>query len=288
MIVKQLDRSDSTATLNPPPAYTEVSLDQQVPDPLQAVTEETGSVHPATSSTGPSSFPVSPSNTSSEVETASFVSRPSGSTDEASSSVTLSHCGPCTYTFAQTGTNIMTIIPQTEGLDIETNPVYYVSWKEDFFMPGNFITTVRRGEGEESHFVGEFNLKAIQKGASVRMGSHEDKWLDKILTVRSSPKRYRWQYDETSPLLSWVQDRSGNRTCTWEHSNSKEPKDVVATYTPPQYNTQVPGSQVAKLEIKPSGQASEVCDHIVLSSVLIERRRVAELYGRLLGNSCKD
>lgn len=48
----------------------------------------------------------------------------------------------------------MVLVPQSSYRD--TRPIYHISWQEDYFLPGNFITTIRRGGSENGQFVAEF------------------------------------------------------------------------------------------------------------------------------------
>ena len=59
-----------------------------------------------------------------------------------------------TYMFSPSGTNTMLLIPSSSHRD--TRPIYHISWREDYFMPGNMITTVRRGGSERGQFVAEY------------------------------------------------------------------------------------------------------------------------------------
>ena len=53
--------------------------------------------------------------------------------------------------FSQTGNNTILLTPPASNK--ESEPIYHISWTEDYFLLGNLITTVRRGGTAEGQLV---------------------------------------------------------------------------------------------------------------------------------------
>lgn len=61
---------------------------------------------------------------------------------------------PVTYHFSQVTDNTMLLIPSQESSS--SRPVYHISWREDYFISGSMITTLRRGGTGDGQYVGMF------------------------------------------------------------------------------------------------------------------------------------
>ena len=58
------------------------------------------------------------------------------------------------YTFLPSGTHSMVLIPSVEAEEV--TPLYHISWREDFWSRGDFVTTIRKGDSEDGPLVGQF------------------------------------------------------------------------------------------------------------------------------------
>lgn len=61
---------------------------------------------------------------------------------------------PVTYQFSQIGSNTILLTPSRDAQD--QRPLYHISWYEDYFVPYNWITTIRRGGASDGQYVGMF------------------------------------------------------------------------------------------------------------------------------------
>lgn len=52
--------------------------------------------------------------------------------------------------------------------------------------------------------------------------------------------------------------------------------EVIARFAAPGYNTRNLSTQVAKLEIRPGAQFADICNHVMVSALIMERQRIVE------------
>lgn len=64
---------------------------------------------------------------------------------------------PIRYTFSSTGRRSMILVPIAAT---NAQPLYHISWRDDFWILDSIITTVRRGGSEDGRLVGEFGYIA--------------------------------------------------------------------------------------------------------------------------------
>ncbi|KAI0795409.1 hypothetical protein C8Q75DRAFT_448615 [Abortiporus biennis] len=175
---------------------------------------------------------------------------------------------PVLYTFSSISMNAMILVPPATHPD--TSPVYHISWREDYFRPGSFITTIRRGGNENGRYVGEFDLRNNTRVGSVRIGNVE-KWVDDVAVVTSKSRgSTTWKF--SSNQLFW--DR-GRRMAPTNHRFCRlhpESNEWIAQFIPPNPLLRNLDAQICKLEVSPLGLKH--FDEIILSSLLMERQKV--------------
>ena len=67
---------------------------------------------------------------------------------------TLRRAEPIKYTLSSLGPYSMLLVPSADAA--ATRPLCHVSWREDFWSPGDLVTLVREGGSQEGQLVGEF------------------------------------------------------------------------------------------------------------------------------------
>lgn len=69
--------------------------------------------------------------------------------------------GPVVYTFSpitSLGSSIVALVPSASP---DERPTYYISTTMNVFMPMSYITTVYKGEGDNSEKIGDFEFVSI-------------------------------------------------------------------------------------------------------------------------------
>ncbi|KAH8097035.1 hypothetical protein BXZ70DRAFT_944003 [Cristinia sonorae] len=271
-------RANSTAeTLSPPPAYSESNVDATLDAVAHADTSRLACISSEQFGSGVQRQPTPSAGVSVLASgSAGLVMSWSPSAANGGSphpdqptyaSASIPRNPPViTCTFDQISSHAMILVPPSSMMD--TRPLYYISFKEDFFLPGNLITTIRRGGSENGKFVGEFNLKGGQNGASVRMGSGPERWLAEVWNQQSHTYS-KWKYDDQSPLLLWER-KTIVKSCHLYDKNTES----ICRFAVPNYALRNSAVQVAKLELKTVAQDPDICDHIILSALLMERQRL--------------
>ncbi|TCD64079.1 hypothetical protein EIP91_004551 [Steccherinum ochraceum] len=174
-----------------------------------------------------------------------------------------------TFTFLPAEPNAMVLVPPANAAD--PRPVYHISWSEDFFMPGNVVTQVRRGGSHNGPLVGEFNLKMFSPAATVRVGSSPERWLEEVYPIRTPGRYTKWHYstdNKGSPVLYWFRFLNF-KTCLLGSPRGEQ----IAKYTWPNYARRDRSLQVATLTLNSVGQIPEIFDELVLSALISERNR---------------
>ncbi|TCD60693.1 hypothetical protein EIP91_009660 [Steccherinum ochraceum] len=270
----RLSRADSIATTaNPPPGYYESSQDQRIdevdfdPQELRSSTPEDRQSHHTTSSETQSTEPAPPAPPPPPVVLTWAPDLPAEQTANPPN-VHVDLPVTVTYTFSPIGSSSMVLVPPSTAINRDTRPLYHISWREDYWLAGNNITTIRRGGSENGQFVAEFNLKGDQKGASVRMGTYEEQWIGEVFKPRNG-NHQKWRYNDHTPALYWDK-RIHVKSCSLTANNG----EIIARFAPPNYNVRNIGTQVSKLEVRPAGQDQVLCDHILVSALILERLRV--------------
>ena len=67
---------------------------------------------------------------------------------------TLEQALPIKYTVSSDGPYSMLLLPPVNAVD--TRPLCRVSWREDFWSPGDIVTSVHDGGSDNRRLVGEF------------------------------------------------------------------------------------------------------------------------------------
>lgn len=62
--------------------------------------------------------------------------------------------GPARYIFSSVGVQTMVLAPLAGNWD--ASPLYYISWREEYFSPGSLVTTIYKGANEHAPFLAEF------------------------------------------------------------------------------------------------------------------------------------
>ena len=67
---------------------------------------------------------------------------------------TLEQALPIKYTVSSDGPYSMLLLPPVDAVD--TRPLCRVSWREDFWSPGDIVTSVHDGGSDDGRLVGQF------------------------------------------------------------------------------------------------------------------------------------
>lgn len=175
---------------------------------------------------------------------------------------------PVTYVFSPLGGNAMTLLPPVDSAD--TRPLYNISVAMNVFVPTSYITTVRRGGSEDGPIVGDFEMGISNKASTVFI-------RDKECTVHEAlqPKTFK------SDVLTWTLT---NKELLWDITGDTKlytcfsvekgvtGRVALARFLPNR-SLRLPDARhrTQMLEVTPAGQ--EFMDDIVLSVLIIERRR---------------
>ncbi|KAJ3547060.1 hypothetical protein NM688_g5443 [Phlebia brevispora] len=168
---------------------------------------------------------------------------------------------PVRYSFSQSGSSSMILVPPSTALD--TRPLYYISWRQDFFNPISVVTTIRRGANESGPFVAEFGLGAV------RFGSTEQELLKNIFPKFSWSSK-SWQWKRNGLGLLWTAGKKQpENVLIYRCIRDPGPNQtVIATWRPPSYNMLGP-MRSCQLKIMPAGH--DYLDDIVLCALIVDR-----------------
>lgn len=201
--------------------------------------------------------------------TTSFISA-----DPPSYTPTVRQPSPLTYRFTEWGTDHIALMPPTELRHPQTSagrPLYHVTTalKIHPLTPISYVTKVSKGaEGEE--VLGSFEMSLYHKRAAVTVGTDRPQRLANVLqSIEGSKKHWTWRY--TTTHLVWdcrSPGPDGAPVCTCLDPNNNKPLAVfIPTPTDPDY----PAPE-AVLKVYPEGH--HVLDHILLSALAVERKRM--------------
>jgi len=172
-------------------------------------------------------------------------------------------------TFSPAGKS--SIVGHPDSISVTPTPLYHISWYEDYFLPGSFITTIHRGGNNQGSVVGNFDLKGNKKAAIVHFGS-EWRWLDDALSF--SKHQHRWQFG--SNVLYWSRSPASDSTgiilsCKLiEHSRSKD--DIIAKFICPSDQLPRAGLYRSCQLVVSREHGPFLLDEILLSAFIIESK----------------
>jgi len=179
---------------------------------------------------------------------------------------------PIVYTFVQQSPNSMLLIYQPAML-----PLYRISIHVNCFIPTSHVTIIRRGDSEDGNYVGQFEMGISVKKSTIIIDGKE-KLTDAVL-IKSKDKSnrtllWKWSNDE-SKHLSWSYE-GPVKYCYLRVTGNAQPP-MIATYTPPPLTPRADGRSAPPtiLKIFPAGQ--EFFDHILVSALVIERKRLTPI-----------
>ncbi|OBZ65618.1 hypothetical protein A0H81_14425 [Grifola frondosa] len=178
--------------------------------------------------------------------------------------------GPVVYSFVQQSFNSMILSGQHE-----TSPYYHISVHTNCFIPSSYITVIRRGSNEDGDLIGSFEMGISEKKPTVKMGDRE-RVLDIVLFRAGSKSDRAWHWRWHSDIrqhLCWRYD-SPVKYCYLRTQSGNPSGPILAAYTPPPLVPRADGfaSPPASLKLYPEGQ--ELFDHILVSALVIERKRL--------------
>ncbi|KDR67610.1 hypothetical protein GALMADRAFT_1068799 [Galerina marginata CBS 339.88] len=168
------------------------------------------------------------------------------------------------YAFSM-GSNLMALTPTVDVED--AHPPYYITVQMNYFMPLSFITSIYRFPNEK---VGDFEMGIMTVPGTVQLGTHREA-ISNVLSKSGSRNSgsYFW-----NPLavglkycLKWDYDK---RPCVCRSTAKNNEGTVLALFTSP-FGLDS-NSKVAMIEVTPAGQ--EVFDHVVMSLLIVERKRL--------------
>ncbi|KAI0338049.1 hypothetical protein BDW22DRAFT_826830 [Trametopsis cervina] len=178
---------------------------------------------------------------------------------------------PVSYVFVPVEHSFNAMLVQSQDAVI---PLYHIFVRMNCFIPSSYITTIHRGDTEFGEEVGHFEMGVSIRKPTVVLGGVE-KIIDSVLTRGGSrgARTWQWRFDhDPSKHLSWTFD-SPIKYC-YLGTRSLDGATMLAAFTPPPLNPRADGrpSPSATLKVFPDGH--RVFDHIMLSALILERRRL--------------
>jgi hypothetical protein len=183
---------------------------------------------------------------------------------------------PTTFTFSPHGFNAMLLIPPADAAD--TRPVLHVSVALNCFNPFSYITTVRRGGTEHGEWVGEFEMGISATSGTVTFGDKTKKAtvvLQKNGSRHSSSGTWTYAFSPQTPTLTWRW--VGNTiNCYMTPRNTYKETQIASFTGTPILNVRPSGERVPAptLKLWPAGYERKMIGHVVVSALMIERRRM--------------
>ncbi|KAH8103143.1 hypothetical protein BXZ70DRAFT_774716 [Cristinia sonorae] len=174
------------------------------------------------------------------------------------------------YTFVQQSFNSMLLTYQPAML-----PLYHISNQMNCFIPSSYITIIRRGDSENGKYVGQFEMGVSVKKSTIIMDGKEKLTDAVFVTSKDRYKRriflWTWLNDE-SRHLSWSFEGPVKYCYLRSLQNAQSP--MLATYTPCPLTPRADArpSPPTVLKVYPAGQ--DLFDHIIMSVLIMERKRL--------------
>ncbi|TCD69542.1 hypothetical protein EIP91_007166 [Steccherinum ochraceum] len=173
-------------------------------------------------------------------------------------------------------------------------PLYHISTHLNCFIPSSYITVIRRGDSEAGQYVGQFEMGISVKRSSIIMDGKE-KLTDAVLVkgkeksnvgpLSATPTSRRLTSGQRTFLWKWHNDEARHLSWSYEgpvkychlRSQGGAQPPMLATYTPPPLTPRADGRPAppTTLKVFPAGQ--ELFDHILVSALIIERKRLTPI-----------
>jgi len=169
--------------------------------------------------------------------------------------------------FSPLDNGAMVVLPSSTL--VSSTPLFHISWYEDYFLPGSFITTIRRGGNDQGPVVGRFDLKGNQKAAIVHFGSAW-RWLDDILSLHKN--QHKWQFGRNVLYWSRSPTTSGIVLSCKLVGHSKSNNDIIAKFiSPPDQVSRTDLCRSCQLAVSRE-HGDYLLDEILLSALIIESK----------------
>ncbi|KJA27921.1 hypothetical protein HYPSUDRAFT_34151 [Hypholoma sublateritium FD-334 SS-4] len=167
------------------------------------------------------------------------------------------------YAFVPVRASSMEVIPRNLEKEVP-EAKYHVSIRMNCFMPSSYITTIHLGTDELGQKLGLFEMGMIAAPSSVRIGGVTNNTAI-ALTQSGIWGSWFWHPARISEKyhLRWEFDK---RPCICRAAYGS--KAILARFTPAVSLEDA----LAELEVMPNGR--ELMDHILLSLLIIERKRL--------------
>ncbi|KDQ60165.1 hypothetical protein JAAARDRAFT_32542 [Jaapia argillacea MUCL 33604] len=203
--------------------------------------------------------------------------------------------GPAVTQFAFTphGYNSMILIP---SFDVLISPEeqaelarYHISVSMNCFVPGvSYTTIIRRGGSSDGEYVGEIetgNPEHKDKLGTVRVGQIR-MWSSKVLKKGHGSHKalvfgwknvMTWEFADRCTLLWNCSDSVKKCYRVTYTGNGRETAPLIASLIPPHVvgdENYIKTTTPAILEINPDTVSQSTFDHVVMSALIMERRRL--------------
>ncbi|CCM04768.1 uncharacterized protein FIBRA_06959 [Fibroporia radiculosa] len=190
------------------------------------------------------------------------------------------HFVPFICVFTQLSFNSMIL----SGRD-DATPYYHISVHLNCFIPSLHVTTICRGKTSEGEPVASFEMGIAAKKSTVTRDGRE-KLMDVVLSRSGSKSEPIWVWkwhSDPSLHLSWHCD-SPVRYCYLSSQKHTSSATLLASYTPVAMSPRADGlpSPLPSLKLFPEGQ--RLFDDIVISALILERKRLTPQDTRILFN----
>ncbi|KAF9008103.1 hypothetical protein BDZ89DRAFT_1079194 [Hymenopellis radicata] len=169
---------------------------------------------------------------------------------------------PFVYSFSPVSPTSMLLLPPRSALD--SRPRYRISVSTNCFTPSSYITTVTRGASDYGELVGEFEMGITSraKSATIRVARKES-YISDVL-------------DESKSVVRCVLWKGHTGNLFWSNSTMARrfvQRDLLAEFCAPTglRNPEEDDAPLVQLKIYPEGH--EMMDDILLSALVMERRR---------------
>ncbi|EPT02157.1 hypothetical protein FOMPIDRAFT_1035987 [Fomitopsis schrenkii] len=166
-------------------------------------------------------------------------------------------------------TNSTFLVPP-RSVDPDRCALYFISVELNLnpFIPLSYVTSVHRGPDTSGELIGEFEMGITHSRSTVSLGNYSTRLKNILQNDVRSPERFTWRYQTVE--FYWdcrTKLDDGSRMCICMDADRHQ----LASLVPPPLDASPPLPN-ATLTVFPDGHRHPSFDHIVLSSLVIERK----------------
>lgn len=179
-----------------------------------------------------------------------------------------------TFKFEPTGFNTMKLIPAFNYED-QSIPRYHVSVAMNCFNPSSFITTITRGETGYGDFVAEFEMGISTDKATLSFHEQFFELEDVFSNFRKVGSKLGDRYDWKRAYIELHWDPTTSEPGTVCYRKGDHDKKWMARIIPSQLQQRTAGNPRPRTTLEVKGGGMDILDDLVVSALLVERRRLS-------------